>query len=165
MNNQRACGLLHNARSYLIGAGLLFLLAAGAAHAQVTTGTVTCDLLAPDSEGIVTTERVVYSVEYDFNGDTVVGRWGSGHNITYSWGDVLSQTSKKYNTLTGYFYSLSDPNYVFETLYSETGIWKVQVSNVNKTMTITGTSYAVVSQAGIGAFSGTCTWALKGTAP
>lgn len=165
MSNGENRGFIRSARECLVGAGLLFLLVAGTAQAQVATGTVTCDLISPDSQGIVTAEKVVYSVEYNLNGNTVVGRWGAGKDITYGWGTVLEQTGKKGNTLTTYFYSLSDPIYVFEQLYSETGIWKLQISTANNTMSITGTSYAVVEMGAIGLFSGTCTWALKGPAP
>lgn len=83
-NGQKNRGLIYSASDLLLGAGMAFLLMAGAAQAQVVTGTVTCDLLPPaDEQGVVTLEKAVYSVAYDVDTNTVAGRWGAGKDITY----------------------------------------------------------------------------------
>jgi len=147
-------------------ASLLAILGAavpvGTAHGQeivsYATGTVTCEQL--DVEGNVTT--VTYDdVRFATGTAAVINRWGYGFDVVYMDGYGVVETSKKYTTITKYFYAYI--NIDNESIYSEIGQWQFRFDK-NNALSITGHSY-VAKEDQEPRFSADCTWNLKGTMP
>lgn len=133
----------------------------GAAYAQsvpTASGTVTCLQVA--TEEAVTT--VTYPVDWSDGSYLVANRWGPGEDQDYVDGYGFTATSKKFTTLTMYFYAKYTPTYLMEDDYFETGVWEVRYDKNYAVTAVTGKSY-ILRDTPFGArYAGECTWALKG---